>query len=120
VQTGSVRAAGNLELAQASAPLLALLEIREDLDDEVYAATIWSLSQIGGENVRETLEQLAETIEDEDEQEYIERALENLEFTEDFGILDMFDFDSDAIAHLNRLDSPSDDQDEEDSPPSLN
>jgi hypothetical protein len=120
VQTESVRAAGNLELAQAREPLLALLEIREDLDDEVYAAAIWSLSQIGGENVRETLEQLAETVEDEDEQEYIERALENLEFTEDFGILDMFDFDPDHPIDLTHLDTDPDDDEEEDSRPSLN
>ncbi len=51
-------------------------------DDEVRMAVIWALSKIGGEDVRETLEQLMEETDDEDEAELIEEAIDNLFFTE--------------------------------------
>jgi HEAT repeat protein len=100
VQVEAVRAAGQLELASARMPLLDLLdeEMREELDDDVFIAAIWSVSQIGGETIRETLERLLESTEDDDEADYIDRAIENLSFTEDFGIFEMFDFDADHDA----------------------
>ncbi len=52
VQEEAVRAAGGLELAAAREPLLDMLEERDSLDEGVYAALIWSLSQIGGSHVK--------------------------------------------------------------------
>jgi HEAT repeat protein len=85
----AARAAGELEIKDAVETLLDLLE---DPDSNVRAASIWSLSQIGGEGVRERLEDLYEETDDEEETEFIADALDNLEFTEDvqlFSLIDM-------------------------------
>lgn len=88
IQVEAVRAAGELELESAREPLLEL--ITETLEDqEVRMATAWALSQIGGEGVREALEKIAEDSEDDEETDFIETALENLEFTTDFHLLSM-------------------------------
>lgn len=112
VQEEAVRAAGALELSSARQPLLKLLEEKDSLDSEVFSALIWSLSQIGGEHVRETLEELAEDTQDEIEAEYIESALENLEFTDSFTLADMFNFDIGSNDDLDLEDFDSAGEDE--------
>ncbi len=112
VRVEAIRAAGQLELAAARLPLMDLLDDLEELDDEIMAAAIWSLSQIGGEGVRERLEELADATEDEDEAEYISLALDNLSFTEDFGVFEMFDFDPDS-EDADELDGLISDEDED-------
>ncbi len=88
IRAEAVRAAGELEL----------ISLRNDLiqkatdDDEIWdvrMAAIWSLSQLGGEDARETLEDLLEKVEDDEEADILEEALDNLSFTDDqhtFGI----------------------------------
>lgn len=94
VQFEAIRAAGELAIPSARQPLLDMLE--EGINDEdVYNAAIWSLSQIGGEDVRETLEALADETEDEEALELLEDALDNLEFTESFELFDMLDIGED-------------------------
>lgn len=92
VQFEAVRAAGELSIETSRRVLLDLLE-EEAQDADIRAAAIWSLSQIGGEQVRETLETLLEETEDEEEAELLENALDNLSFTEDVGLYNMFDMD---------------------------
>lgn len=93
VQLAAVKAAGELGLASARPILLNLLEDTED--DDVIAAAIWSLSQIGGEDARAYIEALAaEAEEDEDLQAFLEDALENLAFTEDLDRFDLMSFDA--------------------------
>lgn len=87
----AARASGELELS-AAAPRL--VELAEDGDAEVRQAAIWSLSQVGGEGVRQVLETLWEHTEDEDEVELIEDALDNLAFTEDMQPFAIFDLPS--------------------------
>lgn len=108
VQVEAVRAAGQLELVAARDTLIGFLTEDNDLDEDLFAAVIWSLSQIGGDEVRPLLEHLLATTEDEDVTEYIESALENLEFTQEFDILNMFDFE------------PGDEDDEDDASARLN
>jgi HEAT repeat protein len=91
VQLEAVRAAGSLELEKSRRILLDLLE-EEAQDSEIRAAVFWSLSQIGGEEVRETLETILEETEDEEEAGILEDALDNLSFTEDVGLYGLFDF----------------------------
>ena len=93
VRFEAARAAGMLDLDEARVPLLRLLE-DEDYD-EVISAAIWSLSQIGGEDVRTYLENLLDTTEDEDEIAYIEDAIANLSFTEDLAKFDLLSLDPD-------------------------
>jgi HEAT repeat protein len=91
IRKAAVQAAGELMSSDARGLLLSMLEDEED--DEVIAAIIWSLSQIGGEDVRTYLEALLDKTEDEDENEdlleLIENALENLTFTEDLERFEM-------------------------------
>ncbi len=91
VQLEAVRAAGALALEKSRRTLLDLLE-EEAQDSELRAAVFWSLSQIGGEEVRETLERILEETEDDEEAEILEDALDNLSFTEDTGMYGLFDF----------------------------
>lgn len=91
VQLEAVRAAGELELESTRRILLDLLE-EEVLDEEVRTAVVWSLSQIGGEEVRERLEELLDETDDDEEIEILENALDNLTFTEDTGMYGLFNF----------------------------
>lgn len=88
----AVRAAGELELVKAR-PLL--LEMLDEPDSEIRMAVIWSLSQIGGEGVEDTLINLYEETEDEEEAEFIDAALDNLSFTEGMQLYSLFEYSSD-------------------------
>jgi hypothetical protein len=84
----AIRAAGELELVSARETLIEKAG-NETENWDVRMAAIWSLSQIGGEDARDTLEDLLEKAEDDEEADIIEEALDNLSFTEDqhtFGI----------------------------------
>jgi HEAT repeat protein len=80
VRAEAASAAGELEIRSAT-PLL--LELLEDPDLDVRLAAIWALSQVGGKGVRKALENLLETRDDDEEADQIEKALENLDFTEE-------------------------------------
>jgi HEAT repeat protein len=100
IRTEAIQAAGELELAAARSSLLEILEAEPENDD-VWAAAIWSLSQIGGEDVRSTLEKLLDETEDPDEIDFLEEALDNLSFTEDMALFDLFDVDpGEAETHI--------------------
>jgi HEAT repeat protein len=90
VRVEAVRAAGELEIKKATRSLIELLD---DPDDDTRLACIWSLSQLGGEGVRQILEDLIEETEDEDSLEFLETALDNLDFTESIDLMPLFDFD---------------------------
>lgn len=93
IRLAAVQAAGDLSLA-AARPLLLRMLAEED-DEEVFAAIVWSLSQIGGEDVRASLESLLAETEDEEWAAYLEDALDNLAFTEDLERFDLMAFDAD-------------------------
>jgi HEAT repeat protein len=100
IRVEAVSAAGELELQEATKPLLKLLR---DEDDEVRAAAIWSLSQIGGERVAEALEAMLERTQDENEAELLEDALDNLTFTEDMRNFALLDIPKDIIDKDNNI-----------------
>jgi HEAT repeat protein len=113
VRIEAARSSGELE---AREHLERLVELLDDPDQEVRMAAIWSLSQIGGEGVREALEQLYDETEDEDELDHIEAALDNLDFTEGielFSILDVPDVDDDDLDELDDDDDYEFDLDED-------
>ncbi len=95
IRLAAVQAAGELRIEESRTILLKLLE--DEDDDEVTAAAIWSLSQIGGEDVRPYLENLIDQTEDEDVIAYLEDALENLELTEDLEKFDLLAVDEDEL-----------------------
>lgn len=93
IRSSAVQAAGELRLEVARPILLGLLEDEED--DEIFAHAIWSLSQIGGDNVRLTIETLLDQAEEEDIIAYLEEALDNLDFTEQLNGFNMLSIDPD-------------------------
>lgn len=94
VRAEAASAAGELGLSDAAPTLIDLLG---DDDSDVRDAAIWSLSQIGGEGVAEALEALLEETEDEEDATFIEEALENLEFTEEFGAFELLDIEGEEF-----------------------
>ncbi len=90
----AARAAGELELNDA---VHTLLDQLSDADGEVRMAAAWSLSQIGGQGVREALEDLLGDSQDTQEIGLLEDALDNLTFTEGFDDFSLFDFDEDDL-----------------------
>ncbi len=87
-QYEAIRAAGELELKPARAPLLELLDEANGNADLRYQI-IWALSKIGGDSVYETLQDMLDNAEDDEEYDILELALENLEFTDDNPSMDI-------------------------------
>jgi len=92
----------------------------EGVDPDIRAAAIWSLSQIGGEQVRETLEELLDdAVDDDEEYELLQNALDNLELNDEINKqMDLFDIDLADKSHYTGVvdleqDSLDDDEEEE-------
>lgn len=115
IRKEAARAAGEIELAEARPYLLELLD---DPDEAVRSASIWALSEIGGDDVRETLERLSEELEDPEELELLEAALENLTFSEGLKLMPLFEFPEVAEDEVewNELTDEDDSFDEEADP----
>jgi HEAT repeat protein len=99
IRLAAVQASGELGLALARPILLRLLE--EEFDDAIAGAAIWSLSQIGGEDVRIYLQNLLDNVEDDDQAAFLEEALDNLAFTEDMASFDLLALDADDLDELD-------------------
>jgi len=112
VRLAAVQAAGNLALKSARPILLRVLEEEED-EDDVITSAIWSLSQIGGEDVRTYLENLLDQTEDDDQAEFLEEALDNLTFTEDLDRFALMSFNPDEIEGFEDDDEESEDEAED-------
>jgi hypothetical protein len=82
LQYEAIRAAGELTLEDARDTLLRMLA-EEAGNNDVYYQTVWALSKIGGESVRDNLQDLLENTNDEEEIEILEMALDNLDFTDE-------------------------------------
>jgi len=93
VRAEAASASGELEI-KAATPIL--LELLEDVDLDVRMASIWALSQVGGEGVRSTLENMLEETDDDDEANQIDNALENLDFTEEMRNLALLEIPEDG------------------------
>ena len=92
IKFAAVEASGQLIIESAVPILLQILEDEEE-DDDVATAAIWALSQIGGDEARTYLVALIEQTEDEELVEFLEDALENLNFTEEFNKFDLLTLD---------------------------
>jgi hypothetical protein len=93
IRQAAVQAAGELSLPSARPILLKMLG--EEEDATILSAVIWSLSQIGGEDVRTYLESLMDQLDDDEQIEFLEEALDNLAFTEDLDRFDLMSYDPD-------------------------
>jgi hypothetical protein len=96
VRYEAVRAAGELEMSAARELLFDLIEEGTD-DEDLYFAAIWALSKIGGKGVRKLIESSIDEAEDDSEVQFLEEALENLDFTEQTNMFDMLVVDEDNL-----------------------
>ena len=104
IRLAAVEAAGELGIEEAGPIMLQILEDEEE-DDDVATAAIWSLSQIGGDETRIYLVDLIEKTEDEDLIEFLEDALENLDFNEELNKFDLLSLDEeDEIDEIDEID----------------
>ena len=100
IRFAAVEAAGELNIEDAGPILIKMLEDEEE-DDDVVAAAIWSLSQIGGDDARIYILHLIENTEDEDLTEFLEDALENLDFNTELNKFDLLSLDDDDLLDLD-------------------
>lgn len=112
VQFEAVRAAGQLSAGDAREILLEMLDSGIE-DEELRMAVIWSLSEIGGEHVQETLERLLDETEDDEEADFLQEALDNLFLTEGLASFEMFDFEAQDEDDLHSIINLEDEDDEE-------
>jgi HEAT repeat protein len=109
VRCEAARAAGELEIADAVPQLMELLD---DPDENTRFASIWSLSQIGGEGVRNVLEELYEDAEDQADLYILESALDNLAFNEGVQFWPLFDFPEDNEDNADNIIEPFEDNED--------
>ena len=102
VRKAAVQSAGLVPLKSARVPLLRMLE--EEENDEIISAAIWSLSQIGGEDVDTYLEAMLAQTEDDALIDFLEEALDNLAFTEDLDRFDLLAVDPADLEDLETID----------------
>jgi HEAT repeat protein len=91
IRLAAVEAAGELRLGSARTLLFRVLE--DEDDGEISSAAIWSLSQLGGEDARLYIQNLIDLAEDEEDIQFLEDALDNLEFTDELGGFDLMSVD---------------------------
>jgi HEAT repeat protein len=106
IRKAAVQSAGMLAFKSARLPLLRMLESEEN--EEIISAAIWSLSQIGGEDVQTYIETLLDQTEDEDLINFLEEALDNLAFTEDLDRFELMSFDPEALEELDEIEGEAD------------
>jgi HEAT repeat protein len=75
----AARAVGEFEIEDA---VPTIIELTEDGVENVRSAAIWSLSEIGGESARHALEKLFREVEDDQDADFLESALDNIAFTD--------------------------------------
>ena len=110
IRLAAVQAAGDLRIEDARPIILGMLLEGEEDEDDVIAAGIWSLSQIGGEDVRVFLTDMLDRTEDEDVIGFIEDALENLDLTDDLEKFDLLALDEDDLDELEEVDETDEEE----------
>ncbi len=91
IRLEAARAAGELELRES---IESLIDLLNDVNEQVCAAAIWSLGQLGGEDAADALLLLLDSAEGEQFIELIEEALDHLAFvdnTRNFLLIDVDD-----------------------------
>jgi HEAT repeat protein len=95
IQLEAVRAAGELDLKAVREDLLEMVD-SGDLDEEVFYAAIWSLSQIGGNGVKAKFDEVMESEIDDDLADFMETAMDNLAFNDGLADFDLFEIDGEG------------------------
>jgi HEAT repeat protein len=113
VRIEAIRAAGALNLSRAVEPLLEILDTSGEINKELRLASIWSLSEIGGEKASAALEALLDNAATDEEADFIEEAIENTGAASASLGLDLIDLDDLGIPELKYQNSEDDLYEEE-------
>ena len=97
IRLEAAQAAGLLASQSAAAHLLHLID---DPEQEVRQAAIWALSEIGGLDARAAIEGLLRNATDDEEIDFLDEALENLDFTEMVVNFDILDLSEDDLSDM--------------------
>ncbi|HSM25521.1 MAG TPA: HEAT repeat domain-containing protein [Anaerolineaceae bacterium] len=104
VQKGAIFAAGELELKQAK-KLLQKMVMELEQDDDIWVEAISALSKIGGDGVLEVFQRLLEDAETDEEEEFLNEAIENLNLTNDmllgFDLMGLNEPEEDKFKEIN-------------------
>ncbi|MFN3492083.1 MAG: HEAT repeat domain-containing protein [Anaerolineales bacterium] len=112
IRFAAAEAAGELGIQEAAPIMLQMLEDEEE-DDDVVSAAIWSLSQIGGEDARIYILNLLENTDDEETIEFLEDALENLDFNEELNEFDLLSLNEEDLEEFDEDELYEDDEENE-------
>jgi hypothetical protein len=104
IQREAVFAAGELELS-AARKLLMRMAFELEQDEDLWVQVISALSKIGGEGVYEVFERLLENASTDEEEDFLNDAIENLNLTNEMAIgFDLMGFkepQEDAFREIN-------------------
>ena len=104
IQKEAIIAAGELELKQARKLLLKMV-LEAESDEELWHVCIWSLAKIGGDQVKEVFDLLLEKASTEDEEIFLQEALDNLYLTNgiapDFNILTLQEPEGESLHEID-------------------
>lgn len=109
IRFAAAEAAGELIISEAAPIMMQMLEDEEE-DDDVTSAVIWSLSQIGGDDVRVYLLNLLENTDDEDAIKFLEDAIENLDFFDELNHFDLLSLDEGGEEFVNEEESDNEEE----------
>ena len=111
IQREAVFAAGELELSSAR-KLLLRMAMELDQDEDLWVQAILALSKIGGDGVLEAFEKLLEDATTDEEEDFLNEAIENLNLTNDMSLgFDLMGFnepEEDTFQEINLEDEDFD------------
>lgn len=110
IEFEAIRAAGELAVDEARDALLDKLEETTDETEKRYAI-IWALSLIGGDAVKEKFADLLENSEDEEEIEWVEKGMDNLDLGNDLDNMSMMGFGNPKVNAENSFSENDSDED---------
>ena len=90
IQIEAVKAAGELEIESTKEQIIEIMDSSSP-DEELHTQTIWALSKIGGNNIKDLFEKMIEESDDEEEIDILEMALDNLGLSSGKPVFDLFD-----------------------------
>jgi len=109
IRKEAAQAAGELEINEAVPQLIQLID---DPDPDVRTHSIWALSQIASDEGFEILTKIYDEADDQEEIQFLEEAIENLQFNQEIHSLDLMEFPEDFPDDYEEyLDAPLDDED---------
>ena len=90
VQLEAIKAAGELEIADAKETIIELLESSSP-EEEIHLQAIWSLSMIGGNDIQVLFQKMIDSSDSEKEAAMLEMAMDNLELTNSFEEFNLYE-----------------------------